>query len=256
MRRKRRLSRPFHGALCLLAVLLAIVLVRVLCGPGDLMSERAALRRAQRQSLRVPREATTTVNVFNQQVFAVWDGSEVQAYHAWWKRPLRRGYSYNADGERGLVLMAEPPVRDYFYCYLFRDSRDFGWGCPGAVMTGYRVRDTGWGSSYSLPLLVKNDDPAAASGTVTVRGTVRDDRYDRPYGVTASAGRENPWFFTFLLETDWSVAAGAFHYIAGGTEDGKCTAEAEIIWYDAGGAELYRQQIELIPWEGRKTYGA
>ncbi len=256
MRRRKRLPRPLHAALCLLAVLLGLTLVRLLCGPTDLMTERQALRRAQRQSLRVPREAVDTVNVFNQQLFAVWDGSEIQAYQAWWKRPLRRGYSYNSAGERGLVLMAEPLIRDYYYCYLWRDSRDYGWGCPGTVMTGYRVHDTSWMSKYSLPLLVKNSDPAALRGEITVRGAIRDDVYDQPFGVTADARRENPWFFTFLLETDWSVAARAFHYIEGGTEEETCTAEAEIVWYDADGNELYRQQIELIESEGREHYGA
>ena len=253
MRRRKRLPRPLHAALCLLAVLLGLTLVRLLCGPTDLMTEKQALRRAQRQSLRVPREAADTVNVFNQQLFAVWDGAEIQAYQAWWKRPLRRGYSYDADGERGLVLMAEPLIRDYYYCYLWRDSRDYGWGCPGTVMSGYRDHD-GWVSSYTLPLLVKNSDPAAVRGEVTLRGAVRD-KYDQPYGITASAERENPWFFTFLMETEWTVTAGAFHYIAAGTDEGKCTAEAEIVWYDDSGNELYRQQIDLIESEGSEHYG-
>ena len=47
MRRRKRLPRPLHAALCLLAVLLGLTLVRLLCGPTDLMTEKQALRRAQ-----------------------------------------------------------------------------------------------------------------------------------------------------------------------------------------------------------------
>ena len=255
MRKRRRLSRPLHAALCLLAILLALTCVRLLSGAASLMTEKAALRRAQRQSLRVPREAAITVNIFGQQTFVVWDGGEIQTYHAWWKRPFRRGYSRNGDRESGLILMEEPLIRDYYFCYLWRDSRDFGWGCPGTVLTEYSVDGTGgWGLRYTLPLLVKNTDPAVVSGTVTVRGVVRD-KYDQPYGVTASALRENPWFFSFLPETNWSVTASAFQSITG-SDGSSATAEAEIVWYDENGNELYRQQIELIETEGSEYYGA
>ena len=97
MKKRKRLPRLLHGAFCLGAVLLALVFVRFTCGPTQLLTEKAALRRAQRQSLHIPREPVYTREIAGSQFFAVWDGQELYTYTAQWVRPFRKGYSYNAN---------------------------------------------------------------------------------------------------------------------------------------------------------------
>ena len=242
-RRKRRLSRQLHGAFCILAILFALVFVRVFCGPPPALTERAALRRAERKNLRAPQEATTRWECWGEYVAAVWDGSEIQTYFGRWDRIGRRNFSYNPAW--GSNAYPKPLIRFYTAAVLWRDSKEFGWGCPGMQLTG--VMDGDW--VHTLPVMVKNDDPTAVSGEITVTGfSAEPNEKRKAYCWKASAQRENAWFFAFMLMpteegTTYVQTAIVNGWDAAGNGN---TASAEIVWYDAGGVELYRQQIELI----------
>ena len=256
MRRRKRLPRPLHAAICLLLVLLALVFVRFTCGPSRLLTEKQALRRAQRQSLHIPREPTFRYETQNNQFFAVWDGEEIQTYVAFWTRPGRRGASYNAGGEAGFRLMRVPLIREYSWCHFLQDSGETGWGCTGDVMTYYSVVNGSWKMNASVPLVVKNDDPAVAGGVCDFCGVKGLDG-EPGLGLEAFSWPRPPFLqgpncFLFELrpaasETDrgarrvlYDVAVGEDYYGEG------AEAAAVIIWCGEDGKELYRQRIELF----------
>ena len=248
--RRKRLRKPAHIVLCLLAILLVLGFVRLSCGPVPAFSEAAALHRAQRQSIRGPVEPAACWNDRNEQLFAVWDGGEIQVYSALWRRFDRRNVNYHL-GEPA----PEPIVRVYERCILWRDSRSLGWGCPGMPVDG------------ALPLFVKNDDPAVASGFFTVRGEVNIGGWnapiDVPYSCSAAAERSDPHFFTFWVkpEGDPDTAQRVRNRLTNlGAEISGITAEAEIVWYDDSGEELYRQSFDMMEMdaqrEGSEDHGA
>ena len=249
--KKRRLSRPVHIILCLLAILLALGLARLSCGPAPALSEAAALHRAQRQNIRPPVGSAACWDDWNKQLFTLWDGGEIQVYSALWSRLDRRSIGYGLSNNDGI----KPVVRVYDYCILWRDSRSLGWGCPGMPVEG------------ELPLFVKNDDPAIASGYFTVRGEVNIGGWvapiDVPYSCTADAGRSDPHFFTFWIkpEGDPDTVQRVLNRLTNlGAEITGITAEAEIVWYDDSGGELYRQSFDMMAMdtkrEGSEKHGA
>ena len=250
-RRKRRLSRQLHGVFCFLVILLALMFVRILCGPPPALTERAALRRAERQNLRVPQEAAARWESLNQFVAAVWDGSEVQTYFGWWDRISRRSFSYSTDVLYGSNSYRKPLIPLYTTVRFWRDSGEFGWGCPGMDLTG--VMDGDW--VHTLPVMVKNDDPNAVRGEMTVTGvSVNPNEEGKPYRWTASARRENPWFFAFMLVPKGEGTSYVQDAIVNGwdvTGNGN-TAAAEIVWYDENGTELYRQSFDLIKTDAQR----
>ena len=235
--RKRRRTRRFHLILCAFLFLLALVLFRLACGPLPAFSEAAALERAQRQHGRAPVKTAACWEDRNKQLFVVWDGGDIQVYSALWDRLDRRNIGYDGSDS----AEKKPVFRVYKYCILWRDSRTLGWGCPGEPVEG------------ALPLLVKNDDPAAASGFFTVRGEVNIGGWNAPveveYSCTADAERSDPHFFTFWIKPEGypKTAELVLNRLTNlGAEVPGITAEAEIIWYDAGGNELYRQSFDMM----------
>lgn len=248
--KKRRLSRPVHIILCLLAILLVLGLARLSCGPVPALSAAAALKRAQRRYIRPPVEMAACWDYWNEQLFAVWDGGEIQVYSALWDRLDRKNVDYHP-GETA----KEPVVRVYDRCIQWRDSRSLGWGCPGMPVDG------------ELPLFVKNDDPAIASGYFTVRGEVNiggwDAPIDVPYSCSAAAERSDPHFFTFWVkpEGDPDTVQRVLNRLTNlSAEITGITAEAEIVWYDGSGEELYRQCFDMMEMdtqrEGSEEHGA
>ena len=248
--RKKRLARPVHIILCLLAILLVLGLARLFCGPVPALSAAAALQRAQRRYIRPPVEMAACWDDRNKQLFAVWDAGEIQVYSALWSRLDRKNVDYHP-GETA----KEPVVRVYDRCIQWRDSRSLGWGCPGMPVDG------------ELPLFVKNDDPAIASGYFTVRGEVNiggwDTPIDVPYSCSAAAERSDPHFFTFWVkpEGDPDTAQRVLNRLTSlGAEITGITAEAEIVWYDGSGEELYRQSFDMMEMdtkrEGSEEHGA
>ena len=269
MKRRKRLPRPLHALICLGLVLLALTLMRFVCGPSTVMTEKRALHLAQRRSLNTPRDAAATVELAHQQSFAVWDGAEFQTYAAFWTRPGRRGASYNANGETGFRLMRVPIIREYSWCHFMGDSGENGWGCTGDVMNYYSIVNGSWKLNASVPLVVKNDDPAVAGGICDFCGVKGLDG-EPGLGLEAFSWPRPPWqegnnCFLFELrppadETDrgarrvlYDVAVGKDYYGEG------AEAAAEIVWCDENGNELYRQRIELFGAagaEGRNEDGA
>ena len=248
--RKKRLARPVHIILCLLAILLVLGLARLFCGPVPALSAAAALQRAQRRYIRPPVEMAACWDDRNKQLFAVWDAGEIQVYSALWSRLDRKNVDYHP-GETA----KEPVVRVYDRGIQGRDSRSLGWGCPGMPVDG------------ELPLFVKNDDPAIASGYFTVRGEVNiggwDTPIDVPYSCSAAAERSDPHFFTFWVkpEGDPDTAQRVLNRLTNlGAEITGITAEAEIVWYDGSGEELYRQSFDMMEMdtkrEGSEEHGA
>ena len=250
--RKKRLARPVHIILCLLAILLVLGLTRLFCGPAPALSAAAALQRAQRRYIRPPVEMAACWTDRNEQLFAVWDGGEIQTYTALWSRFYRK----YVDWRPGETLV-EPVVRVRVYdrCTPWRDSRSLGWGCPGMPVDG------------ALPLFVKNGDPAVASGRFTVRGEVNIGAWnapiDVPYSCTADAERSDPRFFAFWVkpEGDSDTVQRVLNRLMNlGVEISSITAEAEIVWYDDSGEELYRQVFDMMEMdtqgEGSEEHGA
>ena len=267
MRRRKRLPRLLHGAFCLGAVLLALVVVRFTCGPTRLLTEKAALRRAQQQSLHIPREPVYRLNVANSQFFAVWDGKELYTYRAMWERPFRKGYSYNANGETGFRLMRSPLIREYDWCYFWNDSGEYGWGCPGWPMSVYKTANGTTKLVSVLPLLVFNDDPGVTGGVCNLHGIKGADKETGLGGVEYSwpwgGRRSSPFGVCFEIQTPIAEADDAARRVLseisfgeGYRSDLSTTATAEIFWGDDNGNVLYRQQIELIEGEGSEDYGA
>ena len=266
MRRRKRLSRLLHASICLGLILLALVFVRFTCGPTRLTTEKQALRRAQRQSLHIPREPVYKCRVANSQFFAMWDGKELYTYTALWERPFRRGYSYNANGETGFRLMETPLIREYDWCHFFNDSAEYGWGCPGYPMSWYKTANGESKLVTVLPLLVINDDPAVDGGGCIVYGIKGADRETglggEAYSWPWQSRRTSDFGVAFEIQTPMSEADDAARRVLSGIpfggyyNDRSSTAAAEIIWYDENGTELYRQQINLIEREGSEHYGA
>lgn len=237
--RKQRLPRPLHAALCVFVILLTLFLVRLLCGPPPIaFSELSAIRREERRNLRPPGEIVARWGYLDNNGLALWDGSEVQTYETHWSnRTTFYGVEQNP--------IPKPLVYFYDRVTFFRDSRENGWGCPG-VITEVRQGDE-W--RRSLPLLVKNDDPAAVRGSLAVTAQVTgEDGAPRRYLWRAEAERENPWVFLFFLtpREEGNDALRVQNAIQNGWFGGTAAAEAEIVWQDESGNELYRQTIELI----------
>ncbi len=242
--KRRRIPRPVHAFLCLLGLLLILVLFRLEYGT-PVYGEEAALRRMERQYLRAPGELVARWDDTNIQEFAVWDGAEVQVYHAMW---MNRATFYGAER----LPKPKPLVHRYYYGFLWRDSATIGWGCPGTVTSIWKSSVSDW--VRSVPLLVKNDDPAAVRGHLTVNA--RDDSEDvliHQYVWHAEAERENPWVFLFFVtpQQRGNDALQVLNRIANGRDlSGRITAEAEIVWYGEDGEALSRQRIQLIETEG------
>ncbi len=271
MKKRKRLPRLLHGAFCLGAVLLALVFVRFTCGPTQLLTEKAALRRAQRQSLHIPREPVYTREIAGSQFFAVWDGQELYTYTAQWVRPFRKGYSYNANGETGFRLMRTPLIREYSWCYFWNDSGEYGWGCPGVPISWYKTANGTTKLVSVLPLLVLNDDPAVTGGVCNLHGIKGADKETGLGGAEFSwprgGGRTSPFGVCFEIQTPIDEADDAARavlsdisvwklgYVSPGYRP--ATAAAEIFWGDDSGNVLYRQEIELIEQgEGSEEHGA
>lgn len=275
-RKRRCISKPLHVLFCVLAMVLILILVRLFCGPPKLMTERTALCLAQRRALREPDAPALQLDFQNWQVFAVWDGEAVQTYYTLWTRPGRRSYSQNDDGERGFRLMRDPLLKEYEWCQFWRDSREFGWGCPGYKLSGYVAEDGRWEIREYVPLAVINGDPDVASGVLTVSGSCTRDGETGEYAWTAAAVREDPRVFLFQLTpgedltndfASWvlsDISMGEELFSAASAKEGVnepgVTALAEVVWYDEKGNELYRQEFDLLrrenAAEGSEEHGA
>lgn len=234
--RKYRLPRPLHAALCVLAILLMLFFLRLLCGPPIAFSELSAIRREERRNLRPPGEIVARWGYLNNNGLALWDGSEVQTYETHWSnRTTFYGVEQNP--------IPKPLVYFYDRVTFFRDSREYGWGCPG-IITEVRRGDE-W--RRSLPLLVKNDDSAAVRGSLTVRARLTgEEGAALRYLWRAEAERENPWVFLFFITPpeEGNESLRMLNAIQNGWDG--AAAEAEIVWQDESGNELYRQKIDLI----------
>ncbi len=238
--RKRRLPRPLHAALCLLAVALILAALRLLCGPPGSFTAMGQLRRAARQNLRGKGEVIRRWQDSNHFAFALWDGEEVQVYDLYRELPRRSLAPYR--GGR-----------------LFRDSREDGWGCLGVMMTNWNMEMGGL--KPTVPVLVKNGDPSAARGELTVTlqsWSELNQAYIHRYTWHASAEREDPRVFFFTLESRQKIGrTNALLYLYG---DGEWESTAEVLWYDENGTELYRQSFALgdtgSEREGSEKHGA
>ena len=105
---------------------------------------------------------------------------------------------------------------------------------------------------------MKNGDPAAVRGEITVSGmNIPLEGAAGAYRWTAEARRDNPWFFVFTVTTEeYERYSRLWGFIRSGSDMGLgVTAEAEIVWYDASGAELGRQAFSLLA-EGGEGSGA
>ncbi|MBR4692061.1 MAG: hypothetical protein IKP17_04835 [Oscillospiraceae bacterium] len=245
--KRRCLPRSVHGALCGLAILLVLAFLRAAYGPPPVFGEEAILRRTERQYLRAPGTVAAQWDDRNEHYFAVWDGSEVLVYYTPWEN------STTFFGPER-VPKPKPVVHRYRSCWLLQNSAVRGWGCPMervSVLKGER-----WASA--LPLLVKNGDPAAVRGEITVSGmNIPLEGAAGAYRWTAEARRDNPWFFVFTVTTEeYERYSRLWGFIRSGSDMGLgVTAEAEIVWYDASGAELGRQAFSLLA-EGGEGSGA
>ena len=237
--RKKSLPRPLHAALCLLATALILAAVRLLCGPPGSFTAMGQLRRAARQNLRGKGEVIRRWQDSNHFAFALWDGEEVQVYDLYRELPRRS-------------------LAPYCGGRLFRDSREEGWGCLGAMMTNWDPEMGG--QKPSVPVLVKNGDPAAARGELTVTlqsWSELNQAYIHRYTWHASAEREGPRVFFFTLESRQKLGrTNALLYLYGDPAgDGEWESAAEVLWYDENGTELYRQSFALFD-AGRKVEGS
>ncbi len=243
--KRRRIPRPVHAAFCILCFLLILLFFRLEYGPPAVWGEEAVLRRAERQNLRAPGEVIAMWNDTNIQDFAVWDGSEVQVYDTMW---TSRGAFYGEE----LTPKPKPIVHRYTRAILWRDSREKGWGCTGMVTSVWRSASSDW--ARSLPLLIKNDDPAAVRGhlTITAHDDSKDSGFIHLYTWHAEAERDNPWVFLFFVtpQQQGNQPLQVMNRICNGRDyTGEIRAEAEIVWYSEDRAELSRQFIKLIQTE-------
>ncbi len=228
--KRRCLPRPVHAALCVLAMALILVLVRLFCGPPGSLTAEGQLRRTARRNLRPNGEVIRRWQDSNHFAFAVWDGEEAQVYGLYYRFPQRS-------------------LAPYCGGQLFRDSRDDGWGCLGILMANW---DTEHGEIRpSVPVLVKNDDPAAVRGELTVTmqsWSELNQDYIHRYTWHASAEREDPRVFFFTLRSRQKEGrTNVLQYLYGDpVGDGERDSRAEVVWYDESGNELYRQSFDMM----------
>lgn len=242
--KKIRLSRPLHAAVCILLILLVLIFLRLAYGPFPVYGEKTVVRRMERRVLRSHGEQIARWDDMNEQTFAVWDGEDILMYYTAWDN---KAVFYGTNR----VPIPKPLIRRYRIGHLFRDSRYVGgWGCAGYIVKVKQGED--WVAS--LPILVKNTDPTACRGRLTVTlesWSETQQTYLHTYIWKAEAERNDPRVFIFTLISSESKES-RLHYLASMNGPNGLRALGEIVWYDENGGETGRQSIKLLEDEKRE----
>ena len=257
--KKLRLSRPVHGALCILGMLLILAAVRLLCGPPAAWGPKAALRRQERQSM-LPRG----------KVEARWD---------------RLDFTYLADRQPNGDLLIYSFCPDNTVTYygpelkpkgfrpirfyrnqsgsLIGNSREVPWNGASFFSINYSYADLALHSVSEAHLLFENGDPTVQRAEFRCTSVSEREEWPEPLTLnwTASAERLTPRLFDLTLTKvngtdDWyrEERWNAMLTIADGgrsPSDSSISLDGEVIWYDADGRELYRQKLDF--WQEEET---
>ena len=253
--KRRCLSRPLHAVFCLAAMVLILGLVRIFCGPFPALSPEAALRRAERQSL-LPRG----------EIEVRWD--RLDRTHLAVRQPDGTWRVWSACPSNTMTYVGPEmkPERIRLLRFYPKNGGCYPVGSSGEVpWKGASFFDIGWTNSglslHSLSeahLLFENEDPAAVRAELSCM-TVAEREGEEPsvQKWTASAERLTPRLFDLTLSLAVSGSDDA-HFqrrwdslvtvAAGGYSPGDkgLRAEGTVIWYDADGRELYRQELDFF----------
>ena len=252
--RKKPLSRPLHALLCAAAMVLILALVRLYCGPPAALSPRAALRRQERQRL-LPRET----------VEYRWDRLDFtylavrQPGGAW---RVFGCCPFNTVAYSGPEL--KPKGFRLLRLYLNRSSeiqmkigRGVPWRGTSFLSMSYVYEDLHLRSVAEAHLLFENTDSDARRAELRCTSVSEREAWQDPLTLewTASGERLTPRLFDLTLtltndsaDPDRDARWNALHSIVAGGESADGSAvylDGEVIWYDAGGRELYRQKLDF-----------
>ncbi len=248
--KKLRLSRPMHGALCILAMLLTILALRLFCGPPSAWSPKAALRQAERQYLLFPGEVETNWERMRYCYMAV-RGRDGQ---------LRLFQTQYTNDQTFVDTDQHPKKRYMVYFYdpavLLPDSGDVPWDGASFSWSGFAYTNDSMHSAKETHLLMENGDQAAQRAEFHCTSVSRRDGQE-PYARkwSASAERLTPRLFDLTLtyvqdSVKWvneaslaalaAIGSGGYSYL-----DWQVELDGEVIWYDADGRELYRQTLDF-----------
>lgn len=251
--RRRCLPRPLHAVFCVLAMVLILGLVRVFCGPFPALSPEAALHRAERNSLLPPGEVEARWDRLDQTYLAVRqpDG----AWRVWNACPS------NTVTYVGVEMKPEHIRLLRFYpknggCTPAGSSWEVPWKGAAFFTNGWTYSGLSLHSLAEAHLLLENEDPAAVRAELSCM-TVTEGEEPSVQKWTASAQRLTPRLFDLTLSLERSGSDDA-HFqrrwdslvtiAAGGYSPGDTglRAEGTVLWYDAEGRELYRQELEFF----------
>ena len=258
--RRRRLPRPVHASLCLLAILAALAAVRLVSGvPLDLRAE-SALRKSERRQLLQKGELEARWDRAGQVYMAVRleDGS-LRVFRSYCVNDVSynsRGYSQPA--KRGAV-------NRYTDCDIVGDG-DVPWDGSAFLCSFYDVVNGHFQSVTELHILLSNADPAVRrAGFRCVSLSEREGKAPFRQTWTAEAERLTPGLFDLTLsmrrdsaeeinDLRWEalVAIGAGGYPI----RGDVALEGEVTLYDAEGKELSRQPIAFFRQEDESKEGS
>ena len=226
-----RYSRPVGCLLCLCLLLILAWFIRLVSGPPAAGVE-TQIRRAERRCLRPAGELAEIYN-------------EGQYYpYAVTKR----------DGELYTYFLAPQGLmgdkrKRCTGAFRWQDTAgDLPWGC--CIGPFYQFELVGGSNVYVqwMYVLVKNPDPAAVSGKLSIEASLGngDEAYTRTW--TARAERRDPDYLSFRLE----LRGGSermrqlFSAIYNGVGSTDTTATAEAVFYDADGKETGRLQFDML----------
>ncbi len=254
--KKLRLSRPMHGALCILAMLLILAAVRLLCGPPAVWSPEGALRKAERSSLLLPGEVEARWDRMRFRYMAVrgQDG-QLRLFQTHYKNDQTFVDTDQHPKKRYLLYLYDPAV-------LLPDSGDVPWEGTSFSWSGFEYTNGSMHSVVELHLLMENRDPAAQRAEFRCTSISRRDGVKPWYrNWDASAERLTPRLFDLTLthtqdSGNWANAANLAALVAIGSRgngylDWQVELDGEVIWYDADGRELYRQKLDF--WQEEET---
>ncbi len=247
-----RLSRPVHGALCILAMLLILTALRLLCGPPAVWGPERALRRAERKYLLRPGDVETTWERMRFCYMAV-RGRDGR---------LRLFQSHYTNDQTFVGTDQQPKNRYLVYFYdpavLLPDIGEVPWDGASFSWSGFEYVNDSMHSVMELHLLMENGDPAVQRAEFRCTGISRQEGRE-PYvrRWSASAERLTPRLFDLTLtyvqdSVKWVNEANlaalfAIESKGSGYPDWQVELEGEVIWYDAEGRELYRQTLDFRP---------
>ena len=241
----RRFPRPLGCLLCLLLLLGALWLLRLLNGPPGL-APVPALRQAERRALRAPGEVVTLLD----------DGASSILAATWREGTLYTYLLYCTDlsfeeGHRGNRFAGGYPWRD--------TASGASWGCltPSSVSFDFEAQGS---IRRTYHLLLAEPAPEAVRAELRLGGTLlieteAGEHEEVARSWKAEAERENPYAFVFdIVVPDHNGSSYESRQILNAVanaplgSDGAVTAWAEVVFYDAAGNEWERRTFD--PLEG------